>query len=257
MIVDANAYVGRWPFRRLRYGDAAGLKTLLERTGAGLALTTPIAGAFYRDCLTAVEEMLEDPGWDARLMRPVAVVNPVFPGWEADLETMVQRMGCVALRLIPNYHGYSLFCDEAMALAHRAQDLGLPMIVTMRMQDERSHHWHMLVNAVPVDEVRFLIRQLPAGRYVLSNVTWAEVMALRPELDLAAEGVWEMSYKPPALYIERAVQEVGPERLLYGSGAPLQYPEAALLPVQRADVAPEARQAILSGNARRVFSLGG
>ncbi|MHB0878902.1 MAG: amidohydrolase family protein [Anaerolineae bacterium] len=257
MIVDANAYVGRWPFRRLGLSGAAGLKTLLQRTATDVALASPIAGAFYRDCLTAVEEMLEDDGWDAALMRPVAVVDPTYPGWEADLDTMVARLGCVAVRVLPNYHSYTLHDDCALALAGRVQELRLPLIITMRMQDERSHHRRMSVPAVTADEVRFLLRVMPHGRYVLSNVTWSEVSGLRPEMEMADDAVWEMSYKPPPYYVEKAVHDFGAERVLYGSGAPLQYPEAALTVVQQAQIGDAERAAILAGNAARVFGLGG
>lgn len=257
MIIDANTYAGHWPFRRLTYTGVAGLKTLMQRTGTDIAVVTPIAAAFYRDCLSALEEMLADESWDGAIMRPVATVNPLFPGWEQDLNIMIKEMRCLAVRLLPNYHGYRLYNDEALALVARAHEHSLPVIVTMRMQDERSHHWHMSVNAVSTDEVRFLLRQMPPVRFVLSNVSWQEVMALRPELELARECVWEMSYKPPAFYLESAVKELGAERILYGSGAILQYPEALLLPVQQAAISDADKALILAGNARRVFGIGG
>jgi uncharacterized protein len=260
VIVDCNAYCGRWPFRRLGFPGAAGLAKLMGRTATDVALVSPLAGAFYRDCLSAVQEMLDDPGWDAQTMLPVAVVNPAFPGWRRDLETMAGSLGCVALRLLPNYHGYSLYeegADSGLAVVEKAQGLGLPVILTMRMQDERSHHWHMLVDAVPVDEVRFLMRLLPRGKYVLSNVWFREARALQPELELVDDGAWEVSYKPPDHFVEDAVRECGPERLLYGSAAPLQYPECTLAVVRGADVSDEAKELMLAGNARRLFGVGG
>lgn len=257
MIIDANAWAGRWPFRRLHYSGASGLGQLISRTGTDLALVSPIEGAFYRDCLSAMRGMLEEQGWDPARMKPMAVVNPAFPGWEADFETMVGEMGCVALRLIPNYHGYRLYDDVALELVRRAQAAGLPVVVTVRMQDERSHHWCMHVPPVSVDDVRFLLRELPEGRYLLSQATFAEVSALLPDLELVADGAWEMSYKPPAFLVERVVEEGHGGRMLYGSGAVLQYPESLLLPVQEAPIAEEAREAMLSGNARRLFGLGG
>lgn len=255
MIIDANAYCGRWPFRRLSHPGAAGLKALMDRTGTDLAIVSPIAGAFYRDALTAVEEMVEDDGWDATRMKPVATVDPTYPGWDADLDAMVSRLGCVAVRVFPNYDSYRLYDEPAVALVGKAQTMGLPLIITMRMQDERSHHERMQVEAVSVEDVRFLLRTMPHGRYVLSNVTWGEVSSLRVELGMADDAVWEMSYKPPPYYIERAAQDLGVEHILYGSGAPLQYPESALTVVQQAHIDKCSRSTIFNGNAKRVFGL--
>lgn len=259
-MIDCNAYVGRWPFRRLKFAGAAGLAALMQRTGTELALASPYAGVFYRDCLSAMEEMLADGAWDSRRMLPVAVVNPAFPGWRSDLEVMAGPMGCRALRLVPNYHGYNLYDegeDSALALVERAQALGLTVIITMRMHDERSHHWHMLVNSVPVDQVSFLMRQLPHGKYVLSNVWFREVRSLKGELLMVDDSAWEVSYKPPVRLIEDAVAEFGPERLLYGSAAPMQYPECTMAVVRGADISDEAKALIFSDNARRIFGLGG
>jgi predicted TIM-barrel fold metal-dependent hydrolase len=257
MIIDANCWCGHWPFRRLEYRGAEGLQVLQERVGCDLLLVSPLSAPFYRDCLSAVEEMLCEKGFDRKRMLPVAVINPCFPGWEDDLDVMVRELGCVAVRLIPGYHSYSLYSDEVVAAACKAAELGLPLVVTMRMMDERSHHPRMLVPPVSVEEVRYLLRQVPEGRFVLSHVLYSEVCALRAELELVAEGVWEISYKPPAFLVERAVREFGAERLLYGSAMPLQYPESILLMVQGADVSPAEKSAILSENARRVFRLEG
>jgi len=109
---------------------------------------------------------------------------------------------------------------------------------------------------VPMEEVRYLMRMVPEGRYLLSQVTFPEASSLLSEMDLVADAGWEMSYKPPAFMVERVVSELGGERLLYGSGAVLQYPESLLLPVQQAPIDDAARQAILGGNARRLFELG-
>ena len=260
MIIDSNAFTGHWPFRRLTFVGASGLASLMRRTGTELALVSPLAGAFYRDCLGALDEMLEDPGWDPQTMRPVAMVNPAFPGWQKDLEVMARDRGCIALRLLPNYHGYSLY-DEGenggLAVVGRAQELGLPVIVTFRMQDERSHHWHMLVESVAVDQVRFLMRQLPHGTYVLSNVWFHEVRALKLEMEMVNDSAWEISYKPPDRLVEDAVNEFGSKRLLYGSAAPLQYPECTISVIQGAEVSEEVKSLIFGGNARRIFELGG
>jgi hypothetical protein len=115
-----NSYIGNWPFRRLPYRTAEDIRKLMDRTETQAALVTPMAAIFYKDCLSAVQELRDDldrhptaPLW------PVAVVNPAFPGWQVDLAIMIDQFGCVAVRLFPNYHNYRLTDPQAAALRTR------------------------------------------------------------------------------------------------------------------------------------------
>ena len=94
MYFDLNVYLGRWPFRRLRYAGAAGVRQLMSRTQVGQALAIPLPAVFYKDCLDGVLEMIKDIGPDNQDLLPLAMVNPNFPGWERDLRYMVEELGC-------------------------------------------------------------------------------------------------------------------------------------------------------------------
>ena len=52
--------------------------------------------------------------------------------------------------------------------------------------------------------------------------------------------------------LERLVAQVGHERLLFGSHAPLFYAEAAHLKLKESVLTPEQAEAIRQGNARRI-----
>ncbi len=43
MYFDLGVYLGRWPFRRLRYAGAGGVRQLMSRTKVGQALAVPLA----------------------------------------------------------------------------------------------------------------------------------------------------------------------------------------------------------------------
>jgi predicted TIM-barrel fold metal-dependent hydrolase len=54
--------------------------------------------------------------------------------------------------------------------------------------------------------------------------------------------------------IELAVNEVGVERLVFGSSAPLKYFSSALMPILGSGLSDEQKGAILGGNIRRLIT---
>ena len=56
--------------------------------------------------------------------------------------------------------------------------------------------------------------------------------------------------------LETLAKQVGPERILFGSGYPLRDPVSAQIRLElQTELDPQVRQAIRSGNARRLFNL--
>jgi len=255
-IVDINCFVGYWPFRRIPYRTVTDIRDLMGRTKAWRALVTPLAGLFYKDCLSAVREMIEE--MDAHAgpgLLPVAVVNPAFPGWEDDLATLVDDWGCVALRLFPNYHGYRLPDPQAAELLRIAESRGLPVMISVRVQDERLHHWLVRVEPVSCLDITWVLRMFPEVRVVLCDVSPDEVDQLRGDIVAHAHASVDTSARMPQFYVEELVAQLASERVVYGTGMPLKYPECALRQLQDAHLAKDERRKILCGNACRVFQL--
>jgi len=256
MTFDFTVYSGYWPFRQLRYAGASGLTRLMARTGVSQALAVPLQGVFYKDCLDGVREMCADLASHAGKFLPSAVVNPNFPGWERDLRTMVEDFGCVACGMLPNYHGYRVTDGCAAALLRLLEQMNVPCLIFIRLWDERSHHWCMQVPPLSVDEVNYLLKLfLTVPMAICNAILPIEGVALAPAFQDRAATVLTTAYK--SINLDQVLPQVGPEHLVYGSGAPLFYPESALLQIQMARLDSGVREKILCRNALDFLGLKG
>lgn len=255
MRLDLNVYLGQWPFRRLRYAGAAGVRQLMARAGVQQALAFPLQAAFYKDCLDGVMEMVEDIGSQRDLL-PLAVINPRFPGWEQDLEQMVGGLGCAACGVIPNYHGYRVYDRCAGDLFRKLGEMSLPALLFMRLWDERSHHWCMQVPPLAVEDVTYVLKTFPDIRLAVCNANLpAEGVPLAPSLTGRAHALLTTGYK--SLNLREVIERIGAEHVAYGSGAPMYYPESALYQILDADIDDGTREQILGRNARSFLGLEG
>lgn len=251
---DLNVYLGYWPFRRLRVAGAAGVRHLMARTGVDQALAIPLQAVFYKDCLDGVTEMIEDIGPERHDLLPLAIVNPAFPGWEADLDRMIGELGCVGCGVLPNYHGYAVYDACACALFTRLVRLGLPALIFVRLWDERSHHVRMQVFPVSIDDVSYVLKTFPDLRVAVCNaILPSEGVALAAVLADRAPVLLTTAYK--SLQLAQCVAQIGASHIAYASGAPLYYPESALFQVLDAEIDVQSRSAVLGGNARAFLGL--
>jgi uncharacterized protein len=254
MHFDLNVYLGHWPFRRLRYGGAKGVRQLMSRTGVGQAVAIPLQAVFYKDCLDGVVEMIEDIGQDQTDLLPLGIVNPNFPGWERDLSVMVEELGCVGCGMFPPYHGYQVYDPCAEALFRTLIDMNLPALLFVRLWDERSHHWRMQVPSLPVEDISYVLKTFPGMRTAVCNANLpAEGAALIPALADRAPTLFTTAYK--SLGLSEMVARMGAEHIAYGSGMPFYYPESSLLQVLDADIDALAKAQILGQNARAFLKL--
>lgn len=138
-IVDANAYVGDWPF----YPFDASAEDLLEemdRNGVDRAVVSSLAAPFYRNPQHGNRELLEDvEGHEDRLI-PFATIDPTFPGWEADLRRCVEDLGMQGVRAFPAYHDYEIDAPEAEELLRVCADLDVPAMLVPALEDQRGRH---------------------------------------------------------------------------------------------------------------------
>ena len=252
MIFDIHTALGHWPFRQVPHQSASELRHVLEDAGIEGAAAANSHGLFYKNCHDANLELTEWLAPHGDFFTRIATLNPLYAAWERDLRTCVQDLGLRGVRLAPQYHGYALGCDESVALAKGAADLGLPVLVPHRLVDVRQHHWMDTERTVDMAEVAALCRAVPEARIV-----YTESRAPTAEL-LDDEGSWRY----PGLYLESSrldlhdlPEPVAAERAVFGTGAPFKHVTPALLKLNTSDLTPAARQRIAGANGPELLGL--
>ncbi len=240
-MIDVSVLIGGGPQARPAHDYALEAATReLREHGVGAALIASRTGASYR------HEVGNDIVLDAAgpvggvQVWPVATLNPVqYLEWPAELERVLAA-GVVGLRFFPEQQGWSVR-DAAFAAMARAVRGRCPLLVPVTRYGDAS----AIGGATEGLDTPVV---LLGGHYTQLGDCLA-AMERRPHLFL------ETSRLAQFRGVETVVRSVGAERLLFGSGTPGRPVQAALNSVLAADISQAERQAILAGNASRLFGV--
>lgn len=236
MRYDVSAFSGHWPFRRLRNHGLPG-----PDWGG---LVSSLDAIFYNDPREGDIPLLEalTPDWQLAMC-----VNPRLPWMEAALREFYLR-GVRFGRLYPGIHGYDLHDPALHRLCAAASELGMTLIITARMEDDRLC-WLLKQHPVPAGDCAALAGQYPKVNFILSHFYLSELTACLP----LPGNVWADSAGlchglTPAEDLINAGFPV--ERMVFGSFSPLECAESHLLNL------PEAyRDLILSENGQSLMEV--
>lgn len=263
MLIDINAYVGHWPFRRLNHNTCAALIDRMDQFGVDLSVISNLHGVFYQNTQSANEELnemlTENPQYRERLI-PFAVINPIYAGWEHDLEVCSEEYGMKGVRLYPRYHNYELTNPSCLELVRRARDRGMPIALSLRMVDSRATSWMDLERGSEwsIGDILPLLQEVPDARYMVLNIVGnpyldeEEAEYIRNAdflLDTAGRGLRRLG-ELLALY--------GEDKFAFGTHFPiLDYVTGGLrVESLREDEADERTKELLRhGNAQRLLQL--
>jgi predicted TIM-barrel fold metal-dependent hydrolase len=234
-IIDVNTMFGVLPEAGLGV-SADVLCAMARRAGIRRILTMSATGLMW-DHRVGNEETLKAASVHEEIL-PVATVDPrrYFGG---ELVSLADK-GCVAARLFPDTQGYSL--DEAPCLAALKEGADrLPFIVEVRRRGTAS----ALGRAA----------RESGGRFIIAGLT-EDLLGEAAAVLTAAESA-QIYVECSALVgmgaIELLVERAGADRVLFGSGIPVVPPECAVENVEGAALDETQREAILSGNAAKLF----
>lgn len=248
MIFDINAYFGKWPYWKVNATTGASLLALLERHKIDMAAIASTRAIFV-DCERGNEEVARLVADNPQKLMGFAVVSPTY-GKEALAQLRrAAEVGIKGLRLFPFYHGYRFDDDPTLQeIITEAAELSMPVMIPLRI----IMNWGL--PALEIQEVAQLIIRFPRTHFILGCVN----RELRAVLGLMRDHE-NVSIETSCLQIpysvERLVDQVGPERVLYGSGLPLQYPACGLARIESAEITDEEKALVFGENARRLLNL--
>jgi hypothetical protein len=188
---------------------------------------------------------------------PVYVINPALRNWQRSLRISHKAFEAFGIKLHPNYHSYHLTDGAARELLAACGEVGLPVIVQMRMQDTRSHHPLMQVPDVDINEVLDAAAATPQTQFVIGGIKWGEASGKANDIN-ALPNVWlDISQCEVVDVLRRLIRLFGAQRLLFGTHAPFFYVKSALLKLEEAQLTEEEKELITEKNAKELFRLGG
>ena len=258
-IIDVNAYIGNWPFRRLRYNTAEGIRELMKRYKIKKCVVSSLNGVLYKNTQNANEDLYQEIKKYPRSFIPLACINPYYPGWEEDLRICINKMKMKGIRLYPNYHNYKLTDECCKKLVNVAIENSLPVFISIRVEDKRGAHWLMVVDEVDIEDVGKLINEYPECVFVLTNISASQIIKLKNMTEnknfyveisrLEAFG----HYDNPRLI--DIIKMVGIERVLFGTSMCMEYPLSSFFKVESLNISEEDKKLIYYKNAERLFKL--
>jgi len=261
MLLDINAYVGHWPFKRLQYNTCDALLERMNEFGVDISVISNLSGIFYKNTQSANEE-LYDELQSNKLFRDrliaFAVINPIYAGWKQDMDVCIGEMGMKGIRLYPKYHDYELTDPSCIEAVKIARDHGLPVALSLRMVDYRQRSWMDIENEWELKDIVPIVREVPDAKYILLNIANGTRLSNDEEkLFKDADIVLDTSGRAISKLGE-LLTRLGKERFAFGTHSPILDYLTGLLRIEslREDEADEdIKELLRSGNAVRILGL--
>jgi predicted TIM-barrel fold metal-dependent hydrolase len=254
MIIDVNASLGHFAFRRLRHNTSDGLLRLMDSRKIDKAIVASASAITYRNPQAGNEEVHDEAGRHRDRLIPFGVINPMYAGWEDDLRVCREDFGMRGVRLHPKWHSFMLSDARCLELVHAATERGMILSIPIRVEDPRERSWLIDIPDIALDEVAGLVRACPQARFLIVNGLGFQNTPLgRKTSGLPANYFVEISRLTAMLDDEfgTLIRDLGAERLVFGTGMPFSYPDPALLKLLVVSAGEEDRQRIAWKNIAR------
>jgi predicted TIM-barrel fold metal-dependent hydrolase len=268
--VDANAFLGDWPGRRL-YGTPPPAQADLvperlarmDTLGIRRAAVSLLDATWLKDSGVANAELAALVRAAPQRLFPVYTLDPIFPAWAEHLERCGAEHGLApgtgAVRLFPAYHGYRLDHPAVDACLERVAAAGLPVVLTWQLEDSRMQGAAMRAPDLEAEAVAALAARHPGLRLVVTGAIGSQIVATAQRLPAGARVWFDVSrVQGPVDALLGLCREVGEGRLLFGTNAPLHVAASPVLEIAdavAAGLSPAAASAIRYGNAAAALGL--
>ena len=250
--MDANMFVGQYPFRSMAAATVADCALKLTSLAFDRAVVSPMEAIFQEDSFAAERDLAHAINGSERFIH-FKIVNPMQPWWQDDLKRGMDELGIRGIRLCGNYHGCSLYSPEAAAVLDFAAENTLPVLVMCRMQDYRMQ-WMIKTPEPTLDEVEFLLTTRTDNKLILAGLHMSEMQTIAEKTNRRDNVLLDMSrLKGGWKTFDRLTQQLEPSRIAFGSLWPINLPDCPLEQIKAADLDGDVKENILGGNLCRLL----
>jgi predicted TIM-barrel fold metal-dependent hydrolase len=253
VIFDINAYIGKWPHWPVRAVTPDEVAAEMDKWRIDQAAICSTRSLFVHwedgNCEAERAAATHPERFSAFACLSTRELSHALPRGGYDFEDYVRR-GFAGIRLYPQHHSYHPLYESFVGdILQGARDFDLPVLLPLRAM----MNWGMPMLELGVIEA--LVGRYPGNTWILSGINYLHELQLAVSPMRANPNVHlETSCVESFEAIAKLVDLVGAERILFGSGAPLNHGGAALEKILRAHISDAAREMILCGNAERLLT---
>jgi len=220
-ITDTNVSLFQWPFRRLPLDDTEGLVRKFRQLGITQAWAGSFEAILHRDLRAVNDRLVRACRGHAELL-PVGAINPALPGWEGDLRRCVVEHMMHAIRIHPNYHGYTLNDVSFLHLLKLAGEAGLLVQIPVAMEDIRTQN--RLVEAPDVDLSTLANRLVKIPKAKIQILNHRNPLRLKGTLAAFSGVYFDMARVDGTDGPAKFLRGFPPGRVMFGSHSPFLIP---------------------------------
>lgn len=228
---DHNAMVGPYPFRRLPDSTPQRLIADMDRLGVETAWVGHVPSIYYRDAASGNDELFQLLAAHRVRLLPVPAVNPVWPGWEREIDRAASE-GAPAIRTWPAHYGFDCAGAAMTELTAACAEQGLTLTLTVRLEDPRQRHRLDVARDLISADLRATVRAhagvrllvCGADRAIVEETHWGSTPEESARLRWDVSAVWG----PPEDHLGHLFRTVGREAFVFGTGFPFRIPDATV-----------------------------
>lgn len=244
--LDFNCFTGNWPFYRVRYNTLEKLASLHQRIGIEGGFVSSLEAIFYQDPYEAELALAKEVAGTE--YRHAMILNPSLPGWKDDLHRALRDLNIRAIRLMPGYHNYQLTDPVMEEVARELRLCRLPLILTLRVVDDRSAYG-IRPRPIPDGEVVAFLEKYPDIPTLVCNLRVAQLKNYTHLFEARKNLFMDTSGFMAGLFpVEDACPLVNGQ-LIFGTNAPLTEMQSIYHTLNTAAVDSSVKEAILTGTA--------
>jgi len=251
MLIDTNVNLGPWPFTPVPDRTGPELAAHLAANGIRRALVSHFGAVFLPDPMVANRRLFATlqraPG-----LLPVPVINPALANWREQLLQCRAAAPIRAVKILPNYHHYSLRAGHLADFMAALAQAKLRLILNVRLEDERHKYFALRIKGVPVPQLAHFLARFPAHHVLFAGIYKGEVEQLAPQHGNFSA---EISFCETTNTLEHMLPKFPARRLMLGTCTPLLSTRGEADKLRRARIPARAQALIGSANARRFFKI--
>lgn len=251
MLIDVNVSLGRWPFQRFVPATPKKLAEHLKAEGISSAFVSAIEAVFYPDPDVYNKLLRRRLGPHSNLM-PVIVVNPALANWREALKVHLGSPQVKAVKIVPNYHNYSLARRSAAELMDELTARKIPLLIQMRIEDERNQYPLLKVAGVDYKGIIKLANRFQGLPIICLCPYFREAIPLVKE---TTNIYVDISFVEKLDTVASLLKEIKSERVLFGSHTPFLYTRSAVMKIKEARIAKRDFNALAFRNACRLLNM--